>query len=130
LAKVNVRHEFDLGAVHYLMQDRGGGVAQDMYRRGQNVRTAAIQLAGGDTGRLRASISVDLVPSEGTLAVRVGTNVEYAGVHHEGHGAIVPRRPGGVLVFRPRGGPLVFTKHVRAVEGTEFIKEALPAARD
>jgi phage gpG-like protein len=128
MAQVNVRHELDQGAIHYFMQDPFGGVARDMYRRGQQVRSRAIQLAGVDTGRLRASISVDLVPREGTLAARVGTNVDYAGVHHEGHGIIRPVRA-KVLAFRV-GGRWVFTKHVRAVEGTEFIKRALPAARD
>jgi hypothetical protein len=33
-------------------------------------------------------------------------------------------------VFRPRGGRLVFTKKVHAVEGTEYLRKALPAARD
>lgn len=60
----------------------------------------------------------------------MGSNVEYAAAHHQGHGTLVPRRPGGVMVFRPRGGPLVFTKKVRPVEGTEYLRKALPAARD
>jgi phage gpG-like protein len=128
MAQVNVRHEFDQGAIHYFMQDPRGGVARDMYRRGQQVRNRAIQLAGVDTGRLRASISIDLVPREGTLAVRVGTPVEYAGVHHEGHGAIRPVRA-KVLAFQV-GGRWIFTSYVRPVPGTEFIKKALPAARD
>jgi hypothetical protein len=34
------------------------------------------------------------------------------------------------MVFRPRGGPLVFTKKVRPVEGTSYLRRALPAARD
>jgi phage gpG-like protein len=127
MAKVNVRHEFDQGAVHYFMKDPFGGVAKDMYRRGQQVRSRAIQLAGADTGRLRASISVDLVPREGTLAARVGTNVDYAGVHHEGHGAIRPVRA-KVLAFRV-GGRWVFTKRVGPVPGTGYLRRALPAAR-
>jgi hypothetical protein len=131
MAKVNVRHEGPfLDAVQVLMTDPTGGVARDMYRRGQNVRWAAMREVGVDTGRLRASIHVELVQRDGAVAARVGSNIEHALPHHEGHGEIVPRRPGGVLVFRPRGGALVFTRRVRPVEGTEYLRKALPAARD
>jgi phage gpG-like protein len=130
MARVNVRHSFDMGAVRVMQTNPVGGVARDMYRRGQNVRAEAQRLAGEDTGRLRASIHVEHVERNGVVGARVGSNVEYAAAHHEGHGALVPRRPGGVMVFRPRGGPLVFTKKVRPVEGTEYLRKALPAARD
>ena len=113
-----------------MMTSPTGGVARDMYRRGQNVKTAAVSKVGSDTGRLRASIHVEQVRRGDTLVTRVGSNVEHAAYHHEGHGALVPRRPGGVMVFQPRGGPLVFTKHVRPVEGTSYLRRALPAARD
>jgi hypothetical protein len=130
MAHVRVTHSFDMGAVRVLQNNPAGGVARDMYRRGQNVRSRAIQLAGVDSGRLRASIHVEQVQRHEGVGARVGSNVEYAAYHHQGHGEIVPRQPGGVLVFRPRGGPLFFTKRVRPVEGTEYLRKALPAARD
>jgi hypothetical protein len=131
VARVRTWHEFSMPAVRALMTSPVGGVARDMYRRGQNVRSRALVLAGADTGRLRTSIHVELVHGWGVVGVRVGSAVAYAVFHHEGHGPIVPRQPGGVLVFRPQGGgPLVFTRHVRPVEGTEFLRKALPAARD
>jgi hypothetical protein len=104
------------------------GVARDMYRRGQNVRSRALQLAGADTGRLRASIHVELVPGGGVVRARIGSNVAYAAFHHEGHGVIRPVWA-QVLVFHVRGR-WVFTKHVRAVPGTEYLRRAMPAARD
>ena len=58
MAHVRVTHSFDMGAVRVLQNNPAGGVARDMYRRGQNVRSRAIQLAGVDSGRLRASIHV------------------------------------------------------------------------
>ena len=61
-----------------------------MYRRGQNVRTAAQRLAGVDTERLRASIAVDLVPKSGSWGARVGTSLGCARAHNEGHGPIRP----------------------------------------
>jgi hypothetical protein len=104
------------------------GVARDMYRRGQNVRTRALRLAGVDTGRLRASIHVELTQHGGVVGARIGSNVAYAMVHHEGHGIIRPIRA-KVLVFHVRGR-WVFTKQVGPVEGNPFLRDALPAARD
>ena len=94
------------------------------------MRSEAVRLAGSDTGRLRASIHVEQVERDGVVGARVGSNVEHAAYHHQGHGELVPRRPGAVLVFQPRRGPLVFVKKVRPVEGTEYLRRALPAARD
>jgi hypothetical protein len=129
MAHARVTHSFDLGAIRVIQTSPAGGVARDMYRRGQNVRSEAVRLAGTDTGRLQASIRVEQVTRDGVVGARVGSNVEHAAVHHEGHGTLVPRRPGGIMVFRPRGGPLVFTRRVRPVEGTEYLRRALPAAR-
>jgi hypothetical protein len=132
VARVRVtRHEGPfVGAVRVLMTNPVGGVVRDMYRRGQNVRSAAMNYVGVDTGRLLTSLHVEQVRYGDAVGARVGSNVEHALVHHEGHGPLVPRRPGGVMVFRVRGGPLVFTKHVRAVEGTEYLRKGLEAARD
>ena len=110
-----------------MMSNPVGGVARDMYRRGQNVRSRALQLASSDTGRLRASIHVELVPGGGIVKARIGSNVAYAAFHHEGHGVIRPVRA-QVLVFHVRGR-WVFTKQVGPVEGTQFLRRALPAAR-
>jgi hypothetical protein len=131
MAKVNITHEGPfVDAIRVLMTNPAGGVARDMYRRGQNVRSAAMREVGVESGRLRTSLHVEQVRRGDTLVTTVGSNVEHALVHHEGHHEIVPRRPGGVLVFRVHGGPIVFTRHVRAVEGTHYLKKALPAARD
>lgn len=115
-------------AVQAMMTSPTGGVARDMYRRGQNVRSRALRLAGVDTGRLRTSITVEMTHEGGVVGVRVGSAVVYAMWHHEGHGVIRPVRA-KVLVFHV-GGRWVFTKQARAVPGTEFLRKALPAARD
>jgi len=57
----------------------------------------------------------------------VGSDVDYALAHHEGHGPIRPVTA-QVLAFNVRGR-WVSTKHVRPVEGTEYLLRALPAAR-
>jgi hypothetical protein len=62
----------------------------------------ALLLAGADTGRLRASIHVELTQQGGTIAARIGSNVAYAYWHHEGHGPLRPVRA-RVMVFDTRG---------------------------
>jgi hypothetical protein len=128
MAKVNVRHEFNFGVVRVMMSSPVGGVSRDMFRRGQNVRSRALRLAGVDTGRLRASIHVELTQSGGVVGARIGSNVAYAAWHHEGHGVIRPVRA-KVLVFHVRGR-WVFAKQVGPVPGTEYLRRALSAARD
>ena len=44
MARGNVRPSFDKGAVRVLQTNPVGGVARDMYRRGQNVRAEAQRL--------------------------------------------------------------------------------------
>jgi len=127
MARVNIRHEFNVGVIRVMQTNPASGVARDMYRRGQKVRSRALQLAGVDTGRLRASLHVELVQSGGVVAARVGSNVAYAYWHHEGHGPLRPVRA-RVMVFNARG-KWVFTNYVRPVEGTEYLRRALPAAR-
>ncbi len=129
MTQVRFRHEVQLPAVRAMMGSPTGGVARDMYRRGQKVRSRAIELVNADSGRLRTSIHVEQVVRGDVVVTRVGSNVDYAPDVERGHGVIVPVRA-KVLVFRPRGSRrLVFARRVRAVPGTHYLKKALPAAR-
>jgi hypothetical protein len=103
MARVRITHDFHLPALQAFISNPSGGIARDMYRRGQNVRSRALRLAGADTGRLRASIHVELTERGGVVGARVGAAVAYAAFHHEGHG---PLRPvlAEVIVFHVRGG--------------------------
>jgi hypothetical protein len=104
MARVNVRHSFDMGAVRVMQTNPVGGVARDMYRRGQNVRAEAQRLAGEDTGRLRASIHVEHVERNGVVGARVGSNVEYAAAHHEGTARWSPAVRAGSWYSGPGAG--------------------------
>jgi hypothetical protein len=108
-----------------MMASPTSGIARDMYRRGQNVRSRALRLVGVDTGRLKTSITVEMMHEGGVVGVRVGSAVAYAMWHHEGHRPI----SGKLMVFHVHGR-WVFTKRVGPVEGTEYLRKALPAARD
>jgi hypothetical protein len=143
MATVNVSHRLDPAAIRALIFSPQGGVARDLLRRGLRVETQAKRNLGGiggpkriDTGRLRASISTNLVTRNGVPTVLVGTNVNYALFVHNGtgiygpmHRPIRPRRA-KFLRFRPRTSRrFVYARQVRGMLPNPFLKNALSAAR-
>lgn len=80
--------------IHRLLTDPDGPVGRDLNRRGINVESQAKVNASGNpvdgannpegrgpnvqTGRLRSSITHELVERDDTLVARIGSNVEYA----------------------------------------------------
>lgn len=111
------------------------GLQRDLFRRAQNVRGDAVRRCPVDTGRLRASITADVVPRDDTVVARIGTNVNYAIYVHEGTGIfgptgrpITPKR-GRYLVWTPRGALRpVFARSVRGARAVPFLRDALRAA--
>lgn len=77
-----------------------------------------------DTGRLRGSIAISITGAGANAEARVGSNLDYALAVEEGHGPIVPKK-GQFLRFPVKGGAIVFTKRVRPVAGTHFLRKAL-----
>jgi len=81
-------------AIHSLFHDPDGAIAKDLTRRAINVESQAKINASGNpvdgannpegrgpnvqTGRLRSSITHELVDTDKGLVARIGTNVEYA----------------------------------------------------
>lgn len=113
-----------------------GPVAQDIYRRGKRVEAAAKRTAPVDTGRLRSSLTTNMVFVTGVPVARVGSNVSYLMFLTRGTGIYGPaRRPirpvrATRLVFRPRGARgYVFARQVRGVRPNPFMLNALQAAR-
>lgn len=132
-----VRITQDSAALKALVASRDGPVGQDLIRRANLVVNRAKQLCPVDKGRLRASITWELVVGgqQWPLVARVGTNVEYARYVHDGTGIYGPRgapiRPVRAqwLVFTPRGSNSpVFARQVRGVRGRPFLTDALPVA--
>lgn len=143
-------------AVNALLRSPAGPVAQDLLRRGRRVEARAKQLCPVDEGRLRSSITADLVVGSASLACRVGTNVSYARFVHDGTGLFGPRhraitpsrasvmrwptrgttssrassRPGRGRVTtrstRPTG--FVYARSTRGMKGTPFLRDALRVA--
>lgn len=147
---------FDDGALQALLRGRTGPVASDLLRRGRNVESRAKVLTPVDRGRLRSSITHELVSEGGDLICRIGTNVEYARHVHDGTGIYGPRgrpiRPVNAKVLawpvrgttsrrRTRTGRIVTTRaqtrtstafamEVAGSPPRPYLRNALPAARD
>jgi hypothetical protein len=152
MARYSFTSQLNPEAIRALVTSPGGGVAQDLLRRGLLVETAAKRNLGGtpaapkrvDTGRLRSSISTRLTMEQGQPVVSVGTNVYYAWFIHEGTGIYGPRHRvitpvrRRVMKFRPkvqrpgrrpgRGG-FVYTRRVIGMRPNHFLRDALVAAR-
>src|SRR5262245_34610076 len=88
-----------------LLEGPRGAVVADLLRRGLRVESQAKRLCPVDTGRLRSSITTELVRSAGGVPiVRVGTNVDYAQAVHDGtRPHIIRPRRARVLRFTSRG---------------------------
>lgn len=142
-------------ALAALLTGRNGPVVADLQRRGRNVANEAKRLCPVDQGRLRASITTELVVVAGVPTVRIGTNVAYARFVHEGTGLYGPRG----AVIRPRSARVLswptrsttparvtksgkrraasrrqvpdgkaFARYTRGVRPRPFLRNALPAA--
>lgn len=117
------------------------GIARDMQRRGLRVESAAkVRISGHpkrvNTGRLRSTIKAVPIRRRGVPGSRIGTNVKYALLVHNGTGIYGPRhqpiRPKTkkFLRFIPKGGAhYVFAKSVRGMRPNPFLTDALIAAR-
>jgi len=134
----HVYNVIDQGALNRLLRSAEGAVAKDMLRRGIKVESRAKQLVSSNpsrvrTGRLRSSITHQLVMSGGVPVCRVGTNVVYARFVHDGTGLYGPRHrmivPVNKKVLRWRGkGGWVYSRRSRGMVKNEFLKNALSAA--
>lgn len=113
-----------------------GIVAQGLYKRGLRVQAKARSLCPVDTGRLRASITVEIIEKAGYLICRIGTNLSYARAVHNGTGIYgssgVPITPKNatVLRFKPKGSTaFIFRPSSAGTKPRPFLRDALGAAR-
>jgi hypothetical protein len=125
-----VTHRPNYAGIDVILRGPGGAVARDLLVRGYRVQAAAQRFVGVDSGRLRASIEVEpRTGPGGRPEVRVGTNVAYAWVHHQGRGPVYPVRA-RALRFRPKGSRrFIFRRSVGPAEGTFFLRRAIPFFR-
>lgn len=105
---------------------------RDALRRTQRVENAAKRECPVDEGRLRNSITSEVILTDAGWEGRVGSNLKYARAVHEGtgiyagRGYIYPRRA-RVLSWQ-QDGRRVFARRVRGQRGNPFLVRALRAA--
>jgi len=109
VAQVNINHKMNRSYVKAALT-QSPGVRRAMLLRGVAVQTAAKQRLNEaprriDTGRLRNSIQIQEVQKRGVIGVRVGTNVDYALVIHNGSRPhiILPRNASVLSWVGPTG---------------------------
>lgn len=143
VAQVSYTHRLDPAGIRLLLTSPQGGVYRDLLRRGLAVETQAKRNLGGiggpkriDTGRLRASIAIQVVRRDESWAVIVGTNVNYARWVHDGTGIYGPRhrpiRPirARRLRFKPKDSrKFVYARQVKGMVPNRFLSNALSVAK-
>lgn len=100
--------------LYFELYHRYGMVARFLHREvAMPIQMAAKRQVGVKTGALRSSIKISHFMAPGGAAVRVGSNLHYAYLHHEGTRPhlIVPKDPDGVLIFR-KGARVIKTERV------------------
>jgi hypothetical protein len=100
--------------LNFELTNRYGMVAQHLHRRANRILMGAKAQVGVRTGALRRSLRIEHEYSPLGATVKVGSNLHYALMHHEGTRPhiITPKNPGGVLVFT-KGTKLIRTQLVR-----------------
>lgn len=116
--------------IQRLLRNPLGPVGRDLTRRAINVESAAKLNASGrpgpnvDTGRLRSSITHEIVQGPTGLVARIGSNVEYARFVEEGSPPrrIEPRNK-QALFWPGAAHPVAYVDH----PGTKPYRYLLPA---
>lgn len=137
----------DPAALRDLLYSPQGPVYRDIQIQTERVRNRAISLCPVNNGRLRASITGQVLSEPSGPVGRVGTNVEYALFVHEGTGiygpkgapyTIVPRRrkalafvwKGAPVPPNGRGGRHVYKRvTVKGSRPKPFLRDALQAVQ-
>jgi hypothetical protein len=126
---------FNDAAIQALLRDPLGPVGRDLTRRAINVESAAKLNASGrpgpnvDTGRLRSSISHELVQGPEGLVARIGSTVEYARFVEEGTGPHEIRPRTKQALFWPGAAHPVRVVHHPGSKAFPYLSTALQAAR-
>lgn len=96
-----------------LLKSRAGPVGRDLHRRGLKVATAAKRQVGVKTGALKSSIEITHGRNPTGQQVMVGSDLDYALMHHEGtRPHVIIARPEKLLRFTGRNGGVVYTNKV------------------
>lgn len=97
----------------YLLKSTSGMVGKHIDRLGKLVEAAAKIQVGMKTGALKMSIHTRMSTGTRGPEVRIGSDLSYALLHHQGTKPhlIMPKRAGGMLRFSA-GGRIIYTRKV------------------
>lgn len=95
--------------LNFELNHPSGMVGQHMRNLGLKIQAAAKKQVGVKTGALRQSINMEHKTLGGRQYIKVGSNMSYALMHHEGtRPHMIAAHPPGMLKFRGRGGAMVY----------------------
>lgn len=100
--------------LNYELNVPGGMVGRHMLGIGMKIKVAAQRQVGVKTGRLRSSITVEQGTTGTRQHVKIGSNLHYALMHHEGTRPhiITANPPKTHLRFTNKRGGMVYTTSV------------------
>jgi len=137
-----VHHQSNSRILAAYLSSPAGPVAKDLFRRGKKVEAKAKKNLDNrsprrvDTGRLRSSITTQLLNVGGKPVVRVGTNVYYALWVHDGTGIYGPKgtyiyaKRAKYMSWKTKGGKRVYAVKTKGMKPNPFLKDAVMAAKD
>lgn len=97
----------------FLLKESGGAVGSHLMGRGRLIVVAAKAQVGVKTGRLKESIDITYQKLPQGPRVKIGSDVKYALIHHEGSKPhIIVAKPPKVLKFRTKSGVVAYAKSV------------------
>lgn len=114
----------------YVFKSREGIVGKDLSGRADRVAIAAKRQVGVRTGLLRASIHKEWL-RESDLAIRVGSDIAYSYLHHEGtRPHIIRSVRAKALRWVAKDGSIVFAKSVfhPGTHPNRYLLDSLPLA--
>lgn len=99
--------------LYFELYHRYGMTARHLHKIANRIQQGARRQVGVKTGALKNSIRIEHFKAPGGAAVKVGSNLHYAYLHHEGSRPhlITPNDPNGILVFS-KGARVIRAKQV------------------
>ena len=124
--KVSVTVRLDRSRVSSLVAETSSASAKRAAEKTKGRVQSNIRAAGRvDTGRMLNSIKVTAGTTNGPISdYYVSSDEEYTRYQEDGIGP-QRARPGGFLVFKPKGsGTFVFAKQTKGFKGAHFFRDA------
>lgn len=103
----------DMKALERLLGAPRGPIGLYLYRKALKIKKLAKSQVGKDTGKLRSSIHIKRGRAGLGQYVEIGSNVNYALLHHEGTKPHVIRPTQGKMLRFSAQGRIVYTRLVR-----------------